>query len=87
VSCGKIAACACRSAVLDHDPVLSWLVLLARSEAFKDAEIIVLRHEVMVLRRQVAAGAVALWDPLGSPRRYPDAPGQIASTSSPAILM
>ena len=34
--------------------VLGWLVLLGRSQASKDAEIVVLRHEVMVLRRQVA---------------------------------
>ena len=33
--------------------VFGWLCLLGRSQASKDAEIIVLRHEVMVLRRQV----------------------------------
>ena len=31
--------------------VLSWLALLARSDATKDVEILVLRHEVAVLRR------------------------------------
>ena len=33
--------------------VFGWLVLLGRSQASKDAEILVLGHEVMVLRRQV----------------------------------
>src|SRR6185295_12050742 len=31
--------------------LLSWVVLLARTEAAKDVEILVLRHEVAVLRR------------------------------------
>jgi putative transposase len=34
--------------------LFGWLALLARSDASKDEEILVLRHEVSVLRRQVA---------------------------------
>jgi hypothetical protein len=33
--------------------VFGWLVLLGRGQASKDAEIMVLRHEVTLLRRQV----------------------------------
>ncbi|MCW2890499.1 MAG: integrase [Streptosporangiaceae bacterium] len=34
--------------------VLGWLALLSRSDASKEAEILVLRHQLAVLRRQVA---------------------------------
>jgi hypothetical protein len=50
--CRKIAAQVRSAALPDHDPVSGWLVLLGRSRASKDGEIMVLRHEVAVLRRQ-----------------------------------
>ena len=34
--------------------LFAWVALLARSGASKDVEILVLRHEIAVLRRQVA---------------------------------
>jgi putative transposase len=35
--------------------VFGWIALLARSQASKDVEILALRHQLAVLRRQTAA--------------------------------
>lgn len=35
--------------------VFGWVALLARSDRAKDAEILILRHQVAVLQRQVKA--------------------------------
>jgi hypothetical protein len=35
--------------------VFGWIALLARPQASKDAEILVLRHQLLVLRRQIGA--------------------------------
>jgi hypothetical protein len=42
--------------------VLSWLVLLARSDTAKDVEILTLRHEVAVLRRTNSQPALTWLD-------------------------
>jgi putative transposase len=40
--------------------VFGWLTLLARSDRAKDAEILILRHQVAVLQRQVEAPRLGL---------------------------
>jgi hypothetical protein len=60
--------------------VSGWLALLGRSQASKDAEIMMLRHEVMVLRRQVARPQAGL----GRPRSWRPWPGSCLPRSAAA---
>ena len=55
----------------DHDQVLGWLLLLSRRQASKNTEIMVLRHEVTVLRRQVNPAEARLGPTGPSWRRRP----------------
>jgi hypothetical protein len=56
------------SALSDLQPVCGWLVLLGRSSASKNAELLVLRHEVAVLRRTSLGPAWTGQTVLSSPR-------------------
>jgi hypothetical protein len=53
--CGRIGSVLVRMLYLLATRIFAWLVLLTRSSAAKEAEILILRHELAVLRRHVAA--------------------------------
>jgi hypothetical protein len=58
--------------------MVGWLTLLARSDCAKDAEILILRHQVAVLQRQVKARGCR--GPTG--RCWPRSPGCCPAASS-----
>ncbi|MGH3389549.1 MAG: hypothetical protein ACRDOO_11810 [Actinomadura sp.] len=58
--------------------IFGWIALLARSQASKDAEILELRHQLAVLRRQVACGCRKLGHPMRSARIRGASPESIA---------
>jgi putative transposase len=69
--------------------VFGWLVLLGRSQGSKDAEILVLRHEVMMLRRQVPRSRPGWADQavLAAPARLLPAPLRGSRLVTPGTLL
>jgi hypothetical protein len=57
--------------------VFGWLALLARSDRAKDAEILILRHQVAVLRRQAKTPRLS-W----AGRSWPRWPGSCPASTS-----
>ena len=56
MTCASIVVHGSHSLYLIVIRVFGWLVLLGRGQASKYAEIMLLRHEVSILRRQVTPG-------------------------------
>jgi putative transposase len=61
--------------------VLSWLALLTRSSASKDSEILALRHEVAILRRENPKPKMT-WPERAVLAALASYPGRSASTGS-----
>ena len=75
---------ALRLAYLALARVLSWLALLARSDAAAEVETLVLGHEVAVLRRRIHAPDVELGRPYNDLRQ--GRPQDAWSSMAPSLL-
>jgi hypothetical protein len=62
--------------------VMAFVLLCFRSSDFKELEIVVLRHELAVLRRQVSRPALRPADRASWPRRAGYFPGRSGARSS-----
>jgi hypothetical protein len=78
---GMIAAVSLRMLYLIFQQVLGLVLLLRRSASSKDVELLVLRHEVAVLRRTHSETTAGLGRPGGLRRPHPAAADEVARPS------